>query len=201
MSRKHPNIPDPLRGKLTQEIHKALGTAKYSEGIAALERYRKFYTFDDRLLYALGLLYDHRGMQSSGQFFSEGNYETTSASSEKRAQPYFKKAGKIFHDLLKNDPKNVHALFRLGVLAELRGNYHQALKLKLKAHRIGARDKKNRFSFLSALRILKWGEKRRRRNGSRRTSLHSELIAQGPILISYYFISVFKTMPKPCPMP
>lgn len=161
MSRKyHPNIPSSLREKLTEKIHKALRTTKYSEGIVVLERYRKSYTFDDRLLYALGVLYDHRGMQTSGQFFSGRNYETVSASSKKRAQPYFKKAEEIFRFLLRNDPKNVHALFRLGVLAELHGEYREALNLKLKAHRIGTRDKKKQIPLSIGFTYLKMGKER-----------------------------------------
>lgn len=162
MSRKPQAPPFTVRKKLVKEIHKALGTMKYGKGVAVLEKYQQSYIFDGRLLYALGILYDHRGMQITGTLgmSSEEVGQTSVLKRRARAEKYFQKAERIFRGLLKHDPKNVYALFRLGVLAELHGKYRKALFFKLKAHRLGVRDKSKKIPLLIDFTYLKMGKRK-----------------------------------------
>lgn len=155
-------VPRTLRKKSSNAIFYALRDMKYRNGIGVLEKYRKSYRFDDKLLYALGVLYDHEGMRLSGQFYSKSEKSAViPASKRKRVQFYFEKAETIFRDILSRDPKNVSALFRLGILAELNGKYRQAVRFKLRAYRIGIKDKKKRIPLLIGFTYLKMGGKRK----------------------------------------
>lgn len=160
MSTKFKKIPIPpgIRKKASIAVSHALKNMKYGSGINQLEKYRKSYSFDDKLLYALGLIYDHRGMQISGHLYSQK--PRVSPQRKKKSDYCFGMAGKIFHDILSRDPKNTNALFRLGVLFELKKRYKQALKFKLKAYRIGTKDKEKRIPLLIGFTYLKMGKKR-----------------------------------------
>jgi len=153
-------IPPNIRKKASLVISHALRDMSYKIGINQLEKYRKLYSFDDKLLYALGLLYDHKGMQISGQFYSQGESVKISIKQKKKAEYYFKTAREIFYDILKRNPKNVYALFRCGILFELNEQYRKAIKFKLKAYRIGMKDKSKRIPLLIGFTYLKMGEKK-----------------------------------------
>lgn len=101
----------------------ALSNNRYRWGINIFEKYRRHYVFSDSQLYTLGLLYDHLVIFNKKM-------------EKNRARKYLKKAESIYQSTLKREPKSLFALYGLGRVSSVRGDYKKALFYQKKAYRL-----------------------------------------------------------------
>lgn len=116
---------------MPQKVKDILYTAKglaasnwrYKKVIPLYEKYYQKYRFDVNQKYRMGLIYDHRAMQIG-------------AHKKKIFDSYLKKAEVLYREILKEDPSYFHALYGIGRLCSVRGNYKKAIKFQVRAYRI-----------------------------------------------------------------
>lgn len=102
---------------------------KYRWGIGIFEKYKSEYELDDRLEYQLGLLYDHLVI-----FYTKNIKDPRRRNILTRR--YLGEAEKIYRTLIKRNPQNLFGWYGLGRVYEIRGDYNEAIKHKLKAYRL-----------------------------------------------------------------
>ena len=103
----------------------AIANKKYRWGINILEKYAKRYSFNENEKYRLGLLYDHLAMK----------IKLVKNEKQKRDlfEHYLKKAKIIYKDILKENPKYLHAIYGLGRIYNIEGDCDKALYYQKKA--------------------------------------------------------------------
>ncbi len=104
----------------------ALSNNRYRWGVDVFEKYRRNYIFSDNQLYSLGLLYDHLVM------FNE--YKKNMK--REKVKEYLKEAESIYQSILKRNPKSHMALYGIGRVWSIRGNYKKALLYQKRAYRL-----------------------------------------------------------------
>jgi tetratricopeptide (TPR) repeat protein len=117
--------------EMPQKIKDILYTAKglaasnwrYKKVIPLYERYYRKYRFDMNQKYRMGLIYDHRAMQIG-------------VHKKKIFDFYLKKAERLYREILKEDPSYFHALYGIGRLHSIRGDYKKAITVQTEAYKI-----------------------------------------------------------------
>ncbi|MDR3582152.1 MAG: tetratricopeptide repeat protein [Candidatus Pacebacteria bacterium] len=119
----HLSVKKPLSKSAKDRLNKVSGIAianvRYRWAIDVFERYRRKFELGKGLDYRLGLLYDHLAMQSKG----------------KAKEHYLREARALYENILKSDPTFFHALYGIGRIYSIRGNYRKALDFQKKAYR------------------------------------------------------------------
>ena len=106
----------------------AIANKKYRWGINILEKYAKRYSLNENEKYRLGLLYDHLAMKIK-----------ISIKNEKRknnlVNKYLTKAKVLYEEILKKNPKYLLALYGIGRVYNIKGDYKKAIYYQIKAFR------------------------------------------------------------------
>jgi tetratricopeptide (TPR) repeat protein len=117
--------------EMPQKVKDLLYTAKgvaasnwrYKKVIPLYEKYYRRYHFDINQKYRMGLIYDHRAMQIGMR-------------KKKIFDSYLKKAELLYREILKEKPSYFHALYGIGRLYSIRGDYKKAIKFQTQAYKI-----------------------------------------------------------------
>jgi tetratricopeptide (TPR) repeat protein len=116
-------LPEHIRRYLYNKCAEAVANKKYRRAIMLFERYRKRYVLPVHEKYRLGLLYDHLAMMHRGKI-------------DRRAfNTYLRKAGDLYHAILKEDPSYFHALYGLGRIYNAKEDYKKGLQFQIRAYR------------------------------------------------------------------
>jgi len=114
-------IPDRLHDKLMKAIHDGISNIRYGKAIKLLEKYRGKHKLDDKLMYQLGLLYDHEA-------------SVVEKNDPKLAETDLTKASRIYFDILRRDPKNFFAMYGLARVYANRKDFKTAIRWAKKAY-------------------------------------------------------------------
>ncbi len=118
-----PPLPKKIKKCLYKTRVAAISNKKYLWGINIIEKYAQRYSFSDNEKYGLGLLYDHLAI----------NIEKKNKN-EKRKK-YLTKAEIFYKEILKKNPKYHLALYGIGRIYDIKGDYKKALYYQIKAFR------------------------------------------------------------------
>lgn len=97
----------------------AMSNLRYRWAIDIFGRYYKKFEFNENQTYKFALLCDHLAMRSTGRIKSR----------------HLAKAKLLYEKILKKNPAYFHALYGIGRIYDVRGDYKQALKFQIKAYR------------------------------------------------------------------
>lgn len=119
-------LPQKIKKYLYKVRGKAIANKKYRWGINIIEKYIRYYLFSDNEKYGLGLLYDHLAMKIQ---------KMTAKGKRKKYlfEQYLKKAEAIYKDILRENSEYLHALYGIGRIYNIKGNYGGALYYQKKA--------------------------------------------------------------------
>jgi tetratricopeptide (TPR) repeat protein len=119
MKRKKVEMPQEIKDLLNTTRGSAMANQEYKKAIAVYEKYYKKYIFNIGQKYRLGLLYDHHAM---------------GLKNEKQVKEYLNKAKALYREILKEEPSYFHALYGIGRLYSIQGDYKTALKYQIQAY-------------------------------------------------------------------
>lgn len=118
---KKKEMSQAIKEKLSVARGVAMSNLKYQKAINLYEKYYGKFVFDLNQKYRMAMLYDHRAMQVREQ-------------SKKVFESYLKKAERLYGEIFKETPSYFHALYGIGRLYSIRGDYKTALKFQIRAY-------------------------------------------------------------------
>ncbi len=121
-----PLLPQKIKKYLYKIKGAAISNKKYRWGINIIEKYNRLYSLPENEKYGLGLLYDHLAMK----------IKKTIKNKKRRRDlinQYLIKAMAIYEEILKENPKYLFALYGIGRIYNIKGDYKKALYYQIKA--------------------------------------------------------------------